>query len=202
MNSFSEERFPVDIALGASGGSGYSTDIVEMFSGHEQRNSNWSISKGIWNISYSKKTKQQIKSLVDFFHSKKGKAIGFRFKDYSDFEAIGSNIGTGDSSTTEYQLRKEYSTSEDTVYRNITKPVNGTVKIYVNGVLQTEGVDYTISYTTGLITFTTAPTTGQIITADFEFDVPVRFDADQINIVVEDPDTYSWDGINIVEIKI
>lgn len=202
MSGFSEERFPVDIALGASGGSAYSTDIIEMFSGHEQRNINWSISKGKWNISYSKKTKVQIKSIVDFFHSKKGKAIGFRFKDYSDFETTGSNIGIGDSSTTEFQLRKEYSTTEDTVYRDIKKPVNGTVKIYVAGVLQTETSDYTISYTTGLVTFVSAPTTGQAITADFEFDIPVRFDTDQINVVAEDPDTYNWDGIDIVEIKV
>jgi uncharacterized protein (TIGR02217 family) len=41
-----------------------------------------------------------------------------------------------------------------------------------------------IRATTGIVTFTAGnfPTTGQAVTAGFEFDVPVRFDTDELDV--------------------
>ena len=50
--SFIEIQFPTDISYGAAGGPIYSTDVVTMFSGHEQRNSNWKNARGKYNIAY------------------------------------------------------------------------------------------------------------------------------------------------------
>jgi len=50
-----------------------------------------------------------------------------------------------------------------TPYPNLTSVVVGTPSIYVGGVLQTPGVDYTITLPQGLITFTTAPSAGLTI---------------------------------------
>jgi uncharacterized protein (TIGR02217 family) len=60
--------------------------------------------------------------------------------------------------------------------RKISKPVNGTVRIYIDG---TEDLsNWTVDITTGLVTFSGAPSSGEVITADFDFDVPMRFDTD------------------------
>ncbi len=56
----------------------------------------------------------------------------------------------------------------------IKKPVVGTVKPYLAGVLQSSG--WSVDTTTGVLTFLASPAVGVAVTADFEFDVPVRFD--------------------------
>ncbi len=57
--------------------------------------------------------------------------------------------------------------------RTITKPVAGTVQVYLDGVEQPSG--WSVDTTTGLVTFGVPPTLGVEVTAGFEFDVPVRF---------------------------
>ena len=64
--------------------------------------------------------------------------------------------------------------------RTITKPVAGTVRVVLGMVEQMSG--WTVDETTGLITFTTAPANGVIVRAGFEFDVPVRFDTDYLEV--------------------
>lgn len=57
--SFEEIQFPADISYGARGGPEYSTDIVEMFSGKEQRNINWSQARARYTVSHGVKTPVQ-----------------------------------------------------------------------------------------------------------------------------------------------
>ncbi|EYD74425.1 GTA protein ORFG12 [Rubellimicrobium mesophilum DSM 19309] len=66
-----------------------------------------------------------------------------------------------------------------THWRTITRPVAGTVKVAINGALRQ---DWTLDDAIGLVTFTTAPASGAIVTAGFEFDVPVRFDTDSVRV--------------------
>jgi uncharacterized protein (TIGR02217 family) len=54
---------------------------------------------------------------------------------------------------------------------------------------------------TGLVTFTTAPTAGVAITADFELDVPVRFDTDHMAVTIESFHLHRWQQIPIVELR-
>jgi uncharacterized protein (TIGR02217 family) len=48
---FLDIAFPGSVGRGATGGPGFSTQIVTLASGAEQRNVNWSNSRGRWNIS-------------------------------------------------------------------------------------------------------------------------------------------------------
>ncbi|MEK6734889.1 MAG: DUF2460 domain-containing protein [Pseudomonadota bacterium] len=50
QNGFLEIQFPTDISYGATDGPTYSTDVVTMFFGHEQRNSNWKNARAKYNI--------------------------------------------------------------------------------------------------------------------------------------------------------
>ncbi len=206
--SFLEIQFPSDISYGTTGGPIYSTDVVTMFSGHEQRNSNWKNARGKYNIATGVKTEEQWQGLISFFRACKGKAIGFRFKDWTDYKAKNQQIGISDGETTEFQLVKTYSSGSSMVTRIINKPVAGTVKVYLNGKkighhnLRGTTDDYSVDYTTGIITFAEAPEMNVIITADFEFDVPVRFDTDELQLSIDSFNSGSWSGINLIEVRI
>jgi len=199
MTDFEEIQFPTDISYGATGGPMFMTDVVATVSGHEQRNSKWSQSRAKYNVASGIKTESQWQALIAFFRTRKGKAVGFRFKDWSDYQGTNEAIGTGDGVTADFQLVKIYS-SNIAVSRDITKPVAGTTKIYVDSVLQASGVS--VDTTTGIVTFTTAPAIAEVITADFEFDVPVRFDTDELAISMDSFDAGSWNNIPLIEVRI
>jgi uncharacterized protein (TIGR02217 family) len=52
------------------------------------------------------KKQAQIDELVAFFRARRGKAYGFRFKDWTDHKATGQLLGTGDDALTQFQLVK------------------------------------------------------------------------------------------------
>ncbi len=189
MSFLETPRFPDDISYGSTGGPMFNTSIITVDSGHEQANINWEYPKSIFDVSFGVRLRPQLYNLVKFFRAVKGRGHRFRYKDWVDFkshhgdqidQAISDTdqiIGIGDGST-EFQLIKEY--KEDTLIgtRLIQKPVVGTVVISLDDVPLASG--WTCNYTTGVITFTSAPGSSVIVKAGFEFDVPVRFDSDSI----------------------
>jgi len=199
MTGFHEVQFPPDIAYGASGGPGYSTTVVTTVSGHERRNANWAAARGKWNVAHGLKKREQVAALIAFFRARKGRAHGFRFKDWTDYQAFAQGIGVGDGATKSFQLVKHYASGGETETRVIAKPVPGTVRLYTDGVEATAG--WSVDTATGLVTFTTAPASGVQLTADFAFDVPVRFDSDRMEITIETWQLGSWGQIPIVEIR-
>lgn len=198
--AFVEVQFPADIAYGSSGGPEYATDIVASQSGYEQRNVNWEQARARYNVAHGVKTKAQLDALIAFFRARKGRAHGFRFKDWTDYQATTEALGTGDGVTTQFQLVKRYVSGAVTELRTITKPVSGTVQIYKNAVLQSSGVS--VNTTTGIVTFTVAPTIGQAITATYQFDVPVRFDTDKLSASLDAYGIHSWLDIPLVEVRV
>ena len=60
----------------------------------------------------------------------------------------------------------------------------GSVRVAVGGVEQAEGADFSVDAATGLVTFLLGHVRadGVAVTAGFEFDVPVRFDAEQLSV--------------------
>lgn len=197
--SFHEVQFPPDISYGASGGPGYSTTVVTTVSGHERRNANWAAARGKWNVAHGLKKREQVASLIAFFRARRGRAYGFRFKDWTDHQAFAQLIGVGDGAAKTFQLVKRYASGGEIETRLIAKPVPGTVKIYRDGVEASSG--WSVNTATGLVTFTTAPASGVQVTADFEFDVPVRFDSDQMDITIETYQLGSWGQIPVLEIR-
>ena len=110
-----------------------------------------------------------------------------------------------------YQLQKIYADSAQSYARAIQKPIAGTVVVYFAGVAQSTW--WTVDTTTGLVTLATSatPANGAAITADFQFDVPVRFDTDTMAAQSEDIGPAangvntmlsSWSKIPIVEIRL
>lgn len=197
--SFVETRFPTDIAYGSSGGPEYSTDIVISAGGYEQRNINWSHARARYNVAHGVRTQAQLDLLIAFFRARKGRAHGFRFKDWSDYRAVNQIIGTGDGVTVHYPLIKSYVSGSQTEIRTITKPVAGSIELYLDSVLQASG--WSVDFSTGVITFASPPGDGVSIAADFEFDVPVRFDTDRISATIDAYGAHSWLDIPIIEVR-
>lgn len=197
---FVETQFPTDISYGSSGGPEYATDIVVSQNGYEQRNINWSEARARYNVAHGVKTKAQLDTLIAFFRARKGRAYGFRFKDWSDYKAVNQVIATADGTQNQFQLIKTYTSHTVSEMRRISKPVQSTVHVYVNAVEQTTGVS--INYATGEVTFVIAPEEGATITADFEFDVPVRFDTDRLSASLDAYGAHSWQDIPLLEVRV
>ena len=185
--AFDNVRFPVAISRGLIGGPERRTDVVMTASGREERNARWANSRRKYNAGYGVKSLDDIHAVVAFFEERRGRLYAFRFKDHTDFKsckpsavvsATDQVIGTGDGVTTTFQLTKTYGTARPFA-RPVTAPVLGTVLLSINGVATTQ---FSVDVTTGLVTFNSAPQASAIIAAGFEFDVPVRFDTDQIKI--------------------
>ena len=200
MTAFHEVQFPPDISYGASGGPTYATSVVTTVSGFEKRNANWSQARGRWNVAHGLKNRDQVAALIAFFRARRGRAHGFRFKDWTDFQALAQTLGAGDGANKSFQLVKAYASGGIVESRVIAKPVAGSVAVYLNGAPQGSG--WSVDTTTGLVTFTLAPANGVVVSADFEFDVPVRFDTDQMEITIETYDLARWAEIPVVEIRL
>ena len=143
-----------------------------------------------------------------FFEARNGRLHGFRFKDWADYKSclpsqvlgpLDQVIGTGDGATTLFPLVKRYISGAQTWTRAITKPVAGTTRIALGGVEQAAG--WTVDPTSGFVTFSAPPDTGTPITAGFEFDVPVRFDTDVLDVTLDLERLGSITSIPLVEIR-
>jgi uncharacterized protein (TIGR02217 family) len=180
-------RFPDDIAHGAASTPGYRTEVTELEGGTERRNSLWAQARHRYDVAYGVRTITDLEILAAFFHAVRGAAHPFRFKDWADFKSgpalsaptpTDQAIGTGDAVETEFQLVKTYSAGALATVRPIVKPVAGTVRLAVDGVEEIGG--WSVDTATGLVTFDTPPGAGLLVSAGYEFDVPVRFAEDDL----------------------
>lgn len=170
---FNETRLLDCVAYGSEFGNEFSTRIVPLRSGHERRNINWTAPLGRYSVLFQN-LKEQDHQLVKAAHmASHGSAIPFRFKDWSDFQAVAQRIGTGTGSAQTLQLVKRYPFGPIELVRQVKKPV--IVQVFEGG----EPVTPVVDMTTGVVTITAAP--GAIITWTGEFDVPVRFDSDRLD---------------------
>ena len=206
--AFHEVRFPDNISRGARGGPERRTQIVELASGAEERNASWANSRRRYDVAYGIRRADDLAAVVAFFEARNGRLHGFRFKDWADFKSClpsqtpgptNQPIGSGNGAATLFQLTKRYTSGAQSWSRTITKPVAGTVTIALNGTPQASG--WSVSTTSGLITFATAPAAGVAITAGFEFDVPVRFDTDALDVTLDLERLGSITSIPLVEIR-
>ncbi len=206
--AFHEDRFPDNISRGARGGPERRTQIVELASGDEERNASWANSRRRYDVAYGIRRADDLAAVVAFFEARNGRLNGFRFKDWADWKsclpsgtpaATDQAIGTGDGLTAAFQLVKTYTSGAQTWSRTITKPVAATVRVAIDGTEQASG--WSIDITTGLIAFDTAPANGTAITAGFEFDVPVRFDTDTLDVTLDLERLGSITSIPLLEIR-
>lgn len=189
MSFIETPRFPEDISYGSSGGPEYLTRIVVTGSGHERRNAAWSEARARYDVAYGVRTPGQLAALLAFFRARRGRAEGFRYKDWADYSSAADGVGTplpgdqllglGDGATLAFQLVKAYGGRT----RPIAKPVAGSLRLALDGVEQASG--WALDATRGQVTFVAPPAAGVAVSAGFLFDVPVRFDSDWLPLRLE-----------------
>ena len=206
--AFHEIRFPDNISRSARGGPERRTQVVELASGDEERNASWANSRRRYDVAYGIRRADDLSAVVAFFEARNARLYGFRYKDWADYKSslpslaispTDQQIGTGNGSLKTFQLSKRYTSGAQSWTRTIAKPVAGTIIIALGLVEQMSG--WTLDATTGVVTFTTAPGSGVIVRAGFEFDVPVRFDTDMLDVTLDIERLGSITSIPLLEIR-
>lgn len=226
MAFFDAIRLPEDVERGAQGDFGFKTTIFTMDSGFEQRNIDWSQSKGAWNVGYGIQSLAQLQTIRTIHQIMNGSGHGFRYKFWFDFEigdpadapASKQLIALGDGVDTTFQSIKTYTEGASSYSREIKKIVSGTDRVWINSTELTRNNptpgagEYAIDINTGIITTGDVPggpasggdgPSGEdAVYLIAEYDVPVRFDIDQLNTAIEVFNAGSIPNIPIVEIRI
>lgn len=186
VQAFDDVIFPLGLGREASVSPAFSTAIVTMASGHEQRNADWADARLRFDAGPGVRSEADMGTLIVFFRARRGAARGFRFRDPFDHSSAGmtgtpnaldQRIGTGDGRTTEFPIVKHYGDGDDPQLRDITRPVTGSVTVAVNGATTTQW-----SLAGATVVFDAPPHDGAVITAGYLFDVPVRFAEDRLEI--------------------
>lgn len=207
---FAEERLGLGYDYGAVGGPSFNTEIVETSDGSTSRNTLHHLPLGRWQLGDRMVTESEADKLTEvsylksFHSSRQGSYQGFRYKDWNDYQAIHQIIGIGDGVTTQWQLKKAYKAGDAVAYRPITKPVFGTVIIYANGetteaASEPGGEGWTVYHSTGVISNSEPLGLGVVLSASFEFDVPVWFETDEIGFSLQGYEPESGDSIYRLE---
>ena len=209
--AFHEIRFPANLSFGSVGGPERRTEIVTLANGFEERNTPWAHSRRHYDAGVGLRSLDDVERLLAFFEARQGQLHGFRWKDWADYKSCPASkeihyedqiIGTGDGETSSLQLSKSYVSGGVSYTRPITKPVLGTVKVGVQGDHQAEAVHWDVDLGSGIVTFYDAPAEGTRISAGFEFDVPVRFDTDRIQVSVASFQAGDLPQVPVVEVRI
>jgi uncharacterized protein (TIGR02217 family) len=189
-------RLPEKWSKGSTGGLEWRTNIVGKASGDEHRVKKWSRPKWRGDIAHNVKSPADISELRAFHLARNGSHKGFLLKDWIDWTsnadgvspatALDQPLGTGTGALTTFQLVKRYGDVAGSYDRAIFWPVTGTLLIAVDGTPL--GGGFSVNRGTGIVTFSVAPADDAVLTAGFQFDVPVRFEDDLLSV--------SWDTIN------
>jgi uncharacterized protein (TIGR02217 family) len=208
--SFHEIRFPPRLSLGSVGGPERLTEIVTLASGHEERNTPWAHSRRRYDAGVGMRSLDDLAELVAFFEARRGRLFGFRWKDWGDYRSCrpsgvvafdDQTIGVGDGATTEFALSKTYQSGAQGYPRPVAKPVAGTVRIGVAGTEIAKAAGWTCDHATGIVSLAAPPADGVLVTAGFEFDVPVRFDADSIMVSIASFEAGEIPNVPVVEVR-
>jgi len=208
---FHEVRFPANLSFGSVGGPERRTEVVALTNGFEERNTPWAQSRRRYDAGVSLRSLDDIAVLIAFFEARRGQLYGFRWKDWSDFKSClpsatpdyrDQEIAVADGQRRVFGLSKTYRSGEHVYERSVTKPVAGTVLVGISTDEQVLGVDFELDVATGEVIFAEPPDAGEVITAGFEFDVPVRFDTDVIQTSVASFQAGEVPNVPVVEIRL
>ena len=229
MTQFDDIIIPDTIALSGQTGPSTSVEQVSLSNGFRETNLLWTQKLRQLNIGYPNMKPTDAFVVLRIFEAVEGPLNSFLTKDRNDWNTTAGNMENGgesnitkddqkmentadqtdlgDGSTTTFKLLKDYSVGATATHRRfIIKPQNGTgdfaIKVALDGVLKTEGPDFTVNYSTGIVTFATAPANGVAPTWGGAFYVPVAFMSDDFLALLLQPGITSIPDIPLMEVRI
>jgi len=176
----------------------FATSHVTTKSGREVRHLNRNNVRQKYLIKNAKLSSAEFEQFNSFFKARRGSNFAFRFRDYADYKGSSEIIAKGDDILNKFQLRKIYADPISPYERAITKPANNSVTLYINNV-RTIGV---IDYNDGTITLPNPLAQDVVLTADFTFDVAVRFSADSFEYFYCSDGSIKLSDIELMEVII
>ena len=188
-------RLPENIERGARGGPRFLTTILTAKSGHEIRNIDWQRARGRWNVGYGISEREDLQAIIDFFYARAGRGRAFLFKDWTDYtldRAVVKELTEG------RRLVKEYTSGGVTYERVISCPIPDVCEYFTSSG-DTNGTplaDAQIDRTTGAITLPA----GYEVSG--EFDVPARFDVDDLDVNLDWINAGSIPSLPITEVRL
>lgn len=177
MAHYDDIILPLGMSLGSSIGPKTSTQQLITTSGKRKTNKRFVQHLTKFDIGYNVKSMLDIYIIKDIFKAVDGPFGSFLARAWDDWNTTFglmepgdesfitdqdeplkntvTDLLTGDGATTTFQMIKEYKGGSATAnhQRDIYKPQNGSVVVSIDAAAQTEGVDYTVNYATGVITF-------------------------------------------------
>ena len=208
--SFHEARFPAALSVGSSGGPERRTEIVTLSNGFEERNAPWAQSRRRYDAGLGVRSLDDLAEVVAFFEARHGQLHAFRWKDWTDFKSCLPSAQPGATDRARDRER-----SNDAV-----RPAQGLClgrpdlppRDRQAGRRQrggggergglAAGTDFGVDHETGQVQLTAAPAAGAVVTAGFEFDVPVRFDTDRITTSLAGFAAGEIPSIPVVEVRL
>lgn len=209
--SFHDVRFPASVSFGALGGPQRRTDIVTLSNGFEERNTPWAHARRRYDAGLGMRSLTDVEAVIAFFEARQGQLFGFRWKDWTDYRSSAADampaaddqlLGNADGTTTEFALSKLYVSGGVSYIRPITKPVPGSVQVSRDGADLQAGLDFTVDHASGVVALAAAPAAGSVLRAGFEFDVPVRFDTDRLDVSASGVDAGEIPSVPVVEVRV
>lgn len=199
--AFDEIEMPAELAFGFRGGVRNPVSTSELSDGHILRQARWAGPLREFVFEMSDRPRASVEALRAFWLARGGGARGFRFKDFTDFEAEDEAFGTGDGATTAFQLIKTYAVSGEISphVRTIKKPVSSGLVVKADGTPMGSG--WSVNTTTGVVTFSVAPALDVALTWSGEFRVPVIFLGDQFDAEFVTEDVYASGSMTVRELR-
>lgn len=211
--------FPIDISYGSVSGWGFDHSVVELKSGATEYVSHHSDMRHIFDVAWGVRDWADANRIKKFYSARGGLSNSFLYVDpfdintSSDPSAVGIGTPTGDdvvvvpdatASQSTFQLIKRYTDGGIEHIRTIRHPAPaGSVLVLgkaavaapiikVDGVTKTETTDYTIDYSTGIVTMGAGDllTENAVVTAGFSFYERVRFGAEVDRVLAMNASTF------------
>ena len=207
--AFHEVRFPDDISRGARGGPERRTQVVELASGDEERNASWADSRRRYDAAYGIRRADDLAAVIAFFEARNGRLHGFRWKDWGDYQvrpAVGA--GHADRPGARHRRRHDDGVPAGEALRERRAGLGAADR--EAGRRHGAGRAAPASRRSragrsmrppAIVTFAAAPAAGVLVTAGFEFDVPVRFDTDRLDVTWDLDRLGSIASIPLVEVR-
>lgn len=206
---FHDVLFPLNVDYGTTGGPAFDVDLTTIAIGHREAVLRSPDAPRTFNAAYGVRSLADVRTVLAFFLARQGATHTFRYRDWMDYSSAADHVGVpssidqvlgaGDDTTTQFQLRKTYSSGGFSHEREVTKPQLGSVVVSLDSVDQSSG--WSVNTVTGLVTFSTAPTAGVIVRAGFEFDCEVRFASDAGQALIASIEHFDDGGVRDVELS-
>lgn len=173
------------------------TMVQEAISGKETRIQVWAYPKYKWSLSFSALRSsaafEELQTLFGFINSLAGSVSPFYYQDTDDNAATAQSLGTGDGSTTVFQLVRAFG--------GFVEPVQSPAAIASVTLAGTPTSSYTLG-NAGLITFASAPSPGAAIAWTGTFNWLCRLLNDNQAFSQDMATFYSAKGLEFQSIKL